>query len=461
MNRFFEPRSIAVVGASANRSKGGYRVLQNLIEWGYTGRIYPVNPKADEILGLKVYPSIEDLPEVPDLALLVLPRDMVPEALKQAGRFGVDRVIIVANRFSDADEEGREMEREITEIARSMGVRILGPNSIGVANTKNGLVTSILPLEKYKKGNISFIGQTGMFLGGFARWITSSQYFGIDKVVILGNRCDIDEADAVDHLGSDPSCSVIGLYLEGVKDGRKFLKAVERAASRKPLLVLKSGRTPLGAEAATSHTGSLSGEDRIFDAAVRRAGAIRVYDFDELFDLAKTFSYFADLSPAEDLRVGVVSVSGAGCVLSADAIGDYGLRLAGLGEDTIERILSVYPPGWIARNPIDMWSAIEEVGAFDAYLTITEAVLEDDGVDGASIIFMLIPDVTEMDIKRFLREIKPYRKPFTLCFMGGDMRLVHEWEQIAEGESIPVFHSPERAIRALGAILRWKHERRR
>ncbi|MHC1603910.1 MAG: acetate--CoA ligase family protein [Candidatus Syntropharchaeales archaeon] len=457
MNRFFEPQSIAVIGASKNRSKGGYRILENLIEWGYTGRIYPVNPQADEILGLKVFPSVSSLPEIPDLAVLVVPREMVLDVVERAGKFGIDRMIIVANRFSDGDAEGQKLEESLVELTESMGIRVLGPNSIGVVNTKIGLVTSILPLEVYKRGGVSFIGQTGMFLGGFARWITSSQYFGIDKVAILGNKCDLDEADMIEYFGSEKSCNVIALYLEGVKDGRKFLKKAANVAGKKPLLILKSGRTRIGARATASHTGSMSGEDRVFDAAMKQVHAIRVYDFDELFDLAKALSYFADLPSVKGERVGVVSVSGAGCVLSADAISDCGLMLSDLSEDTIKRVISTYPPGWRVQNPIDMWSAIEEVGADEAYLKITQAVMEDPEVDGVSIIFMVIPTVTEMDIRRFVQAIKVYEKPFVICFMGGDMRVVDDWERIIEEEKVPVYHSPERAIRAIGTVLRWKN----
>ena len=459
MNRFFEPQSIAVIGASKNPSKGGNRILANLIEWEYNGRIYPVNPQVKDILGLKVYNSVEALPEVPDLAVLVVPRGMVRDLLERAGKFGINRVIIVANRFSDGDAKGREMEERIVEIAKSMEIRVLGPNSIGVVNTKIGLVTSILPLENYKKGGISFIGQTGMFLGGFARWITASQHFGIDKIAILGNKCDLDEADMIEYFGSDESSTVIGAYLEGVKDGRKFLRVAANATIRKPLLILKSGRTEEGMLAKASHTGSISGEDLVFDAAIAKAGAIRVYDFDELFDLAKALSYSAPLPPVKGERVAVVSVSGAGCVLSADAVSDYGLMLADLSKDTIKKVISTYPPGWTVQNPIDMWSAIEEVGAFEAYLRITEAVMGDSGVDGVSIVFMVIPTVTEMDIKEFICKIKIYKKPFTVCFMGGDTRLVDEWERIVEEEGVPSYHSPERAIRALGTVLRWKNER--
>jgi len=282
---FFNPKSIAIIGASENPNKGGNIVIQNLFEFGYGGKIYPINPKGGKILGLDIYDSVLSVPDDIELAMIVIPRELVPNAIDECGRKGIGGIIISTAGFSDSGEDvGRGLEGEVTQIARKYGVRIMGPNSIGTINVKNGFATSITTLDKPSPGRVSFFGQTGMFASGFFRWITSSQNFAIAKVACLGNKSDIDEGDVLEFLGRDPETDVVGLYFEGVKDGRKFLEIAKGVTKKKPVVVLKSGRTERGKKAISSHTGSLAGIDEVYDGVFAKTGVVRVPDFDHFYD---------------------------------------------------------------------------------------------------------------------------------------------------------------------------------
>jgi acetate---CoA ligase (ADP-forming) len=453
MRDFFEPASVAVVGASRTAGKGGNTIVANMLEFGFSGRVYPINPQAGEILGLRAYPSLKDLPSTADLVVAVLPRAQTIDLMKECADAGVKSVIIPAAGFSDAGEEGRAIEREVMRIARAAGMRVMGPNSIGTVDTGSGLATSIVTLDRLKPGGISVFGQTGMFASGIARWINTSEHFGVRKIACLGNKSDIDENDLLEHLAGDEKTRVIGMYTEGARDGARFSRVLRMAASRKPVLVLKSGRSETGRKAIESHTGALAGSEQVYRGAIAQAGALRVDDFDEMFDCAKAFEW---LPRPRGNGVGVVSITGVGCVLSADAAGRYGLEIPAPAPATIERMRRALPDWAPASNPADVWSGIESQGAEDTYRKVARALASDPSVDMLIAIFTLIPE-SALDVAALFASLKEDwgDMPMAAVLMAGEADMHRDWKRSIENIGVPAYTSAERALRALGALSYW------
>jgi len=374
MRDFFSPPSVAVVGASRTAGKGGNTIVANMLEFGFEGRIYPVNPSAGVILGLKAYTSLADLPAAVDLVVAVLPRLQTADLMRDCAAAGVKSVIVPAAGFSDAGEAGRRLEADVMGIGRAAGIRVMGPNSIGTVNTGAGLATSIVTLERLAPGGVSVFGQTGMFASGIARWINTSEHFGVRKIACLGNKADVDENDLLEHLADDEGTRVIGVYTEGVRDGARFARTLARAASAKPVLIMKSGRTETGRRAIESHTGALAGSESVYSGVIEQSGAIRVDDFEEMFDCAKAFEWLP--TPASN-RVGVVSITGVGCVLSADASARHGLVMPPLSPSTVTAMRQALPDWAPASNPADIWAGIESAGAEATYRAVAGAVADD------------------------------------------------------------------------------------
>jgi acyl-CoA synthetase (NDP forming) len=453
LESFFHPESVAVVGASRTPGKAGHTVVANILEFGFEGRVYPVNPTAGEILGLRAYPCLEEVPERPGLVIGVLPRQMTVGLMRQCAGKGVSHVIIPAAGFSDAGEEGRRLEEEVMAVARAAGIRVMGPNSIGTVCASGRIATSIVTLDRMRSGSISLFGQTGMFSSGIARWIDTTEHFGVSKIACLGNKADVDENDMLSYLGNDEETKVIGLYTEGVADGRKFTEVLGEVTARKPVLLLKSGRTEMGQKAIASHTGALSGSEEIYSGLINQTGAIRVNDFEELFDCAKAFE--TQPLPGGN-RVGVVSITGVGCVLAADSAGLFGLELPQLSEGTLERMREVLPEWAPAANPADIWAGIEASGPERTYNVVGQAVVDEAGVDSLVVIFTLIPE-SKLDVVGLfdsMRERQP-GKPLAAVLMAGDAGMHAEWKRMLESTGIPTYPSPERALRAIGALWRY------
>lgn len=458
LDPFFNPSSVAVVGASRMPGKAGYVVVRNIIEFGFAGRVYPINPGAEEILGLKCYPSLEALPSVPDLLIAVLPRERTLGLMEECGRLGVGSVIIPAAGFSDAGEVGRRMEEDVIAVARASGIRVMGPNSIGTISVASGLATSIVTLDRMRPGSLSLFGQTGMFSSGIARWIDTHERYGISKIACLGNKADIDENDLLSYLGSDPETKVIGVYTEGVRDGARFCRVLRDVASRKPVLVLKSGRSEMGRRAIASHTGAMAGADAIYSGLISQAGAVRVGDFEEMLDCAKALEM--QPLPAGN-RVGVVSITGVGCVLTADSAGTFGLDLPPLAEETT-RAVKEGIPDWIPiTNPADIWAVIESVGAEKAYGSAARAISDDPSIDMVVAIFTIIPE-SSLDAPLLFEALRDRHpdKPVAAVLMAGDAATSAEWKRSLEEMGVPTYPSPERAMRALGAMWSYAAARR-
>lgn len=458
IKRFFYPDSVAVVGASRTPGKAGNTVLANILEFGFKGLVSPVNPGASEILGLPAVPSLSALEEAPDLVIGVLPRGLAGGMIEECALEGVRNVIVPAAGFSDAGPPGRLLEERLMSTARGAGITVMGPNSIGTVCTGAGLATSIVSLERMRRGSISLFGQTGMFASGIARWIETEEQFGVAKIACLGNKAGVDEADMLDYLGSDAESRVIGLYTEGVRDGRRFACVLSRVAREKPVLVLKSGRTETGVKAISSHTGAMAGSDAVFAGTVDQAGAIRVAEFEEMFDLAKAFD-FCPLPAGGGL--GVVSITGLGCVLSADAADAAGLSLPPPSAATVTVMREALPEWAPAANPADIWAAIESGGAEKGYRSVARALLDDPGVHSLIAIFTLIPE-SQMDVASLFASLKERQpgKPLVAVLMAGDARMRLDWKRSLETARIPTYPSPERAVRVVAAMWRYASRRK-
>ncbi|MEM1749081.1 MAG: CoA-binding protein, partial [Sulfolobales archaeon] len=309
ISKFFYPNSVAVVGASRDPSKVGYQLLYNLIS-KYKGRVYPINPHVSEVLGLKAYPRITSVPDDIDLAVISVPASTVPSVMEDCSLKGVKNVIVISAGFKELGTvEGIEGERKIVEIAKKFGMRVIGPNCMGVYVPKIGLNTTFLNPDRMdfpEHGNISFISQSGAFGIAVLDW-AAMRGIGISKFVSLGNKCDVDESDMLDYLVGDEDTQVITMYIEGVEVGRRFIKSLKSTTPVKPVVILKAGRSEEGVRAIASHTGSLAGADIVYDAAFKQCGVLRAYGMDELFDMALSLSL---QPPAQGMRVGILTVGG-------------------------------------------------------------------------------------------------------------------------------------------------------
>ncbi len=454
---FFEPESVAVVGASRNPQKYGYSLLKNLLDLKFKGKIYPINPNAEEILGLKAYPSVKATNDNLDLAIIIVPAYKVPEIMRECAEKRVKGVVICSSGFREAGEEGKKLEDEVVAIAKKAGIRIIGPNTTGILNTANNFTTSFVPLPKLKKGNVAFVAQTGLFAAAAFWHIISKQPFGVSKIVGLGNKCDVDDAEILEYLAEDEDTEVIAVYMEGVKDGRNLFKTFKEVSKAKPIIVLKSGRSPAGIKASMSHTGSLAVRDEIFNAVCKQAGVIRVDgDLDELLDITKAFA----LQPLpKGNRVAVVSVTGGGGVIAADKCSENGLELAQLSSETLRKIRENMPSWANVNNPVDIEPLFEKVGPEESLKISVGAVLEDENVHSIIVIFVAVPRIVPyFEIKRAVQYLKAKntaQKPI-LAYLLGYKETVDSWTMQLEEEKIPVYSSIEKCVKALGCL--WKYE---
>ena len=457
---FFEPGSVAIIGASRSPGKGGFNIVENLVRLGYRGKIYPINLQASQILGFPAYASLQDTPETPELAIIVLPPDLVPGSLAECASRGIKAVVIESAGFGEMDESGARAQAEIARLAKSAGVRVMGPNSVGTMNPYARFDTSLgrlnelfLPKGDIREGTVGFVGQTGLFTGVFLPLINED--LGISKVACLGNKCDVDECDVLEYLGADPATRVIAMYLEDVKDGQRFLDLSRRIVRDKPIIALKSAVTEGGARASATHTAAIAGEDRVYDAALRQAGIIRVNSFSQLWETARAFVY-APL-PAGD-RVAIINLAGSGCVITVDALVRHGLRVAELAPATAARIKTVYPDWWRVRSPIDVWTAMEASGFEAAYTTVTRAALEDEGVDAAVVILGAndwLPGRSVPGLFEGIRRDFP-QKPLLAVSPLGDREIYIQLCRGFQAIGIPSYSSDEAAIEALAALWRYR-----
>jgi acetyltransferase len=451
LQAFFHPSGVALIGASSNPTKLSYGVLRNLATQGYAGQIYPVNPKGGEILGLKVYPSVADTPDPVDLAVIILSPERTVQALDECGQRGIRAAVLVASGFGEIGSRGRERETQLLDVARRHGIRFIGPNGIGVLDSYSLANTTFLR-SMPKQGAIGLVSHSGAICGAVLDW-AEEVGVGFSRIVSLGNQVDLDMADAIESLRADPHTQVVAAYVEGLPDGRRFVKTARQLTAEKPLVVLKAGRTPSGTRAVASHTGALAGADRAFQAACLRAGAIPVEDLEELMDASIALAY---QEPPSGPRMAILTNAGGPAAVGADALDRQGLELANLSEEAQARLREVCPRGTMTGNPVDMLG-----GAQPAHYTAAlKALLGSPEVDGVMAVFVPQALTAPSEIAEAVGQAaSESKKPVVCCIFGGAG--VTAAARTLHGYCIPHVLTPARAARGLRVLWQFGQVRAR
>jgi acetyltransferase len=446
-----EPQSVAVIGASRQPGTVGYAVLSNLLMGQYTGVVYPVNPKAKAICGVRAYSSVTEIPDPVDLAVVIVRASLVPQVLEECGQKGIKGAIVISAGFKETGPEGAKLEAQVKEIAHHYGIALVGPNCLGVINTDpNYRLNASFAKEMPLPGNIAFISQSGALCTAVLDY-AKGQGIGFSKVVSLGNKADVNENDFLAYLWQDPQTQVILLYIEELSDGRRFLQLAREITgegdSRKPILALKAGRTPAGARAVASHTGSLAGSDEVYEALFAQAGVLRADTVEDLFEYAIAF---ANQPLPNGRRTVIITNAGGPGIMATDACVRYGLELAQLSEKTLDQLREKLPPHASLLNPIDLIGDAQH----DRYEAALDAVLGDPNVD--AVVVLLTPQAMT-DIENIANVIvqksKQRVKPILACFMG--LVDISAGVNILKENGVPCYSFPEDAVRALAAMVRY------
>jgi acetyltransferase len=455
LESFFNPKSVAIVGASRQKSKVGYEILANLMGAGYKGKIYPVNPQADTIEGLKCYPDLESIKQVPELVIIIVPAKIVPAIMQQCAKIGVKAVIIITAGFKEVGSEGKALEEQVIQTARQAGIRVIGPNCLGVivpANKLNASFGGDIPTA----GGIAYLSQSGALLAAILD-IANANSIGFSKLVSIGNKADVDELDVIKAVSNDKDTKVIAGYLESITDGDAFVRQAEQISHIKPILLIKSGGTQAGAKAASSHTGSLTGSETAYESAFERAGIIRCDSIKQQFDYAQAF---AEQPLPAGPRVAVITNAGGPGIMAADSIEQRGLTFAKLNDETVRKLESELPPAANLYNPIDVLGD----ALADRYEFALSVVIDDPNVD--IVLVLLTPQAmtdaaaTAEVIVKMSRQ-KPV-KPILTCFLGA--RKVAEGVRILREGKIPQYDATDSAVAAIKVManyVRWRSRPKR
>ncbi len=459
MKHFFEPEGVVVIGATPNPVKGGNAIVKNLL-MSYKGPVYPVNPRYKEIDGLVCYPSVRDVPGKADLAIIFVPAAQVAAAVAECAEKGIPGVMVESGGFAETGAAGAKFQEELIQIAARTGIRIWGPNCMGLVDVVNGNIFSFMNPEWQKEGmlipgRVSLVVQSGMLSAVFLVDIMSHALTGIARVCSLGNKVDIDGCDILEYFMEDPQTDVIGLYLESFTDGRRFLEIARRC--EKPIVVLKGGKSKKGAQAAMSHTASLAGNSRIVSGMMRQAGIIEVRDFRQMADVCRSLSLIKPSS--EGKRTAVITFSGGAGIVSTDFVEEQGLSIADFTPETKEKLATLFPSWMPVSNPVDLWPAIEShLGSgVDVLGLALSAVLADPGVDAVFMHFSAGASRLLPNLPALAAEIKRHGKPFVAWLIGRqDLVLKTQKEALAAG--VPVFTEIGRATECLTAAIQGRHK---
>jgi len=446
---FFNPQSVAIVGASQQKGKVGYEILKNMIDAGFEGQIFPINPNAQSIQGLDCHGDLESLGQTPDLVIIIIPAKIVPAIMQQCAKVGVKSVIIITAGFKEVGEKGRELEKKISQIARQAGIRLIGPNCLGLivpANKLNASFGGKLPAV----GSIGYLSQSGALLTAILDMANASG-IGFSKLVSIGNKADVNELDLIRALAPDPNTKVIASYLESITDGDAFVREAEQISQEKPILLVKSGGTSAGAKAASSHTGSLAGSETAYECVFERAGIIRCDSIRSQFDYAQAFAY----QPLpKGKSVAVITNAGGPGIMATDAIVQQGLDFAEMSEATVEKLATALPAAANCHNPIDVLGD----ALADRYEAALDIVLDDPNVD--IVLVMLTPQAMtqEAETAEAIIEITRRKpdKPVLACFMGAEK--VADAARILRKGKIPQIDCTQSAvatIRVMTDYVRW------
>ena len=450
LQSFFNPQSVAIVGASREKGKVGYEVLVNMVNSGYEGRIFPVNRSADTIEGLKCYPDLEAIGETPELVIVIVPAKFVLDVMEQCVKVGTKAVIIITAGFKEVGAEGKKLEEEVVRVARRGQIRVIGPNCLGVIVTATKLNASFggdLPAA----GSTGYLSQSGALLAAILD-MAKANGIGFSSLFSIGNKADVDELDLIEALAKDPNTKVIAGYLESIGDGNAFVRAAEQISHEKPILLMKSGGTAAGAKAASSHTGSLAGSETAYECMFARAGIIRCESITQQFDFAQAF---ANQPLPKGPSVAILTNAGGAGIMAADAVERLGLTFANPSQETIDKLAANLPPAANFHNPFDVLGD----ALADRYEYALDVILDDPNVD--AVLVLLTPQAmteagpTAEAIVRKARE-KP-DKPILACFMGAEK--VADGVKVFREANIPQYESPESAvatIRAMADYVRWR-----
>ena len=452
LQRFFNPKSLAVIGASATPGKPGRTVIENLLANGYGGVIHPVNPRGGEICGQPVSLSIGALPNSVDLGIIMLPAAQTLEAVRDCAANGMQAVVLAAGGFAEVDHIGEDLQNDLRALIKKTGIRVLGPNTAGHISTPADFTSSFFPLGKLPKGPISYIAQTGNFTGAMMRSIMSGEYYGVARCIGLGNAVDIDEADVLQYLADDPETKAIFVYLESLHRPQEFLKTASRVTRHKPVIMLKGGTTAEGAKAALSHTASLSTDDRVLDGALKQVGIVRINEFTHLFTAAKAAAMMP--VPAGN-RVGFVSPSGAFIVHLSDICRRQTiLEFSRIEAKTQTRLEEISPPFINITNPVDIFPSATVHGMEFAWRESMRALLHDPNVDAVVSILILADELGTMKLDFILELADQFpNKPILISFSGDEVSNV-EAKRYLEPNGVPTYPRIEDPFKVLDIMAR-------
>jgi acetyl coenzyme A synthetase (ADP forming)-like protein len=440
---YFSPRGIAVVGASTDPYKLGYGLARNLVQCNFQGAIHFVNPKGGSLFGRPVYSAVIDVPDPVDLAIILIPAGGVAKVLQECAHRGIHTVIVASGGFRETGDHGAKLEQELVNTARHFGIRMIGPNCIGLLDTHLPLDATFLPPPGPPPGDVAFISHSGAICAAVIDW-ARGQGFGLSRLVSLGNQADVNETDILAPIAEDQFTHVLTLYLEGVSDGRKFVQEARKITNWKPIVALKVGRYPGGQRAAASHTGALAGQENAFNAAFRRAGVIRADTSEELFDWARALAW----CPLPKGRaIAILTSAGGPGVTAADALEMNGMSLAILAPDTHKKLAQLLPPAASLNNPVDMLASASP----DQFAACLQVLLADPGVSGVMVVTPPPPmHTTGAVAKSMIPVIQNSNKPVTIALMGE--RMIQEAVEHFRAARIPEYRFPERAASALAVL---------
>ena len=455
MDFFFKPQAVAVIGATSNPIKGGNAIIKNLLA-GFKGKIYPVNPKYQQIEGLVCYHSIREIPASVDLAIVFIPAGQVLAAVKECAACGIPGVMIESGGFAETGPDGQNLQKQLMELAEKIGIRLWGPNCMGLVDAVNGNVFSFMEANSvyigFTAGPVSLIVQSGMLSAGFLVDIMSNGVMGISKVCSIGNKIDVNENDLLAYLINDPDTTVIGLYLESISGGRRFIELCRK--SPKPIIVLKGGKSPKGAEAAISHTASLAGNHQVLAGILAQAGVFEANDFKQMTDLCRSLAIYPQ-RPAGTGRVAVLTFSGGAGIVAADFMDQLQLSVAELSPQSKSALQTLFPSWMLPTNPVDIWPAMEKkLGTgIDVYGEAMKAVLADPGVDAVLLLGFAGNARLTFNLAAASAQAKAAGKPLFVWLLGQrDETFRFQKEALSLG--VPAFPELYRAVECLAAIFR-------
>ena len=448
---FFIPRSVAVIGASFTPGKPGHEVIRNILANEFSGKIYLVNPKGGELLGLPVYPSVDTLPDGIDLAIIILPAKESPQAVREVAAKGVKYVVLSAGGFAEVDEYGAQVQQELLDILREKEIHALGPNTSGHTSTPHQFTSTFFPLGKIRRGPVSYIAQTGNFATHSMKYILTGEHFGVSRVFGLGNKIDVEESAALQYLADDPETKAIVMYLESIKYPRRFLEIARKVTPLKPVVLLKGGATEAGKHAAVAHTAAMASEDRLVDGLLRQAGIVRIWDYTHLILMGKAFSM---LPLPKGNRVSFLAPSGAMLVCLSDLCFRLGLEVPELKPETVWKLQEISLPYIRMRNPVDIWAAASVKGVEYGYREGMEIVLKDPNID-AVVPILLLSRITGIPSYEFIIDLaKKYQEKPILVSFSGDKECMDECKAYLEPRGIPTFPEIEQPFEVLSILYR-------